>query len=333
VVAALCLGATALLAVLLTSCASDPEAAPSREDRAAALFERIGDDDPFCTAAVLRGDEIVFADAWGSDDDGPVDTDTEVDIASTSKQFTGVAVELLIDQGLLDGDELVGDLVPEAGPTAADVTVEELLVHTSGLIDYTELLDADDDEPTTQADAVDAIAASAPSGARGAFDYSNSNYVLLAEVVEAVDGRTLPELLDDDVFEPLDLAMALDPRSTWAQIGDGSVWTTPTELVTWSRQYWDQTLDGPELTEAMFDPEVPTDEDEASDERYGSGILRDTDDEGTEVLFHDGSWDGYETDWMVIPSEELAAAVTCDERAELTDDDTAEALLDLWRDS
>jgi hypothetical protein len=81
----------------------------------------------------------------------------------------------------------------------------------------------------------------------------------------------------------------------------------------------------------MFDPEVPTDGDEASDERHGSGILRDLDDEGTEVLFHDGVWDGYETDWIVIPSEELAAALTCNERAELPDDASAEELLDLWR--
>ena len=329
-IALLGLGAASLLA----SCGGEADEAdpPDRQDRAEAVFDRIGPDDPFCTAAVLRGEEVVFAEAYGSTDDGPVDPDTEVDIASVSKQFTGVAVELLIDEGLLSGDDLVGDLVPEAGPVAADVTVDELLTHTSGLVDYTELLDADDDERTTQADAVAAIAASTPSGTRGAFEYSNSNYVLLAEVAEAVDGRRLPELLDDEVFSPLELDMALDPRSTWEQVGDGSVWTTPTELVDWSSQYWDQTLDGPDLATVMFDPEVPVDEgDEGVDDRYGSGILHATGDDGVEVLFHDGSWDGYETDWLVIPSEELAAAVTCDEEADLSTDEPAAALLDLWR--
>jgi CubicO group peptidase (beta-lactamase class C family) len=321
-------------ASLLASCGGEAEEAdpPDRHDRAEAVFDQIGPDDPFCTAAVLRGDEVVFAEAYGSTDDGPVDPDTEVDIASVSKQFTGVAIELLIDRGELLGDDLVGDLVPEAGPVAADVTVDELLTHTSGLVDYTELLDAEDEERTTQADAVEAIAASTPSGTRGTFDYSNSNYVLLAEVVEAVDGRTLPEFLEEEVFAPLELDMALDPRSTWKQIGDGSVWTTPTELVTWSSQYWDQTLDGPDLTAVMFDPEVAADEgDEDVDDRYGSGILRATGDDGVELLFHDGSWDGYETDWVVVPSEELAAAVTCDEEADLSTDEPAAALLDLWR--
>jgi CubicO group peptidase (beta-lactamase class C family) len=307
-----------------------PSAGPTEE--AAAIFDGIGPGDPFCTAAVLRGDEVVWAQAYGSDDDGPITIDTEVDLASTSKQFTGVAIELLVDRGDLAGDDLVGDLVPASSPATDDVEVDELLTHTSGLIDYTELLDAEDDDPTTQADAVAAIAATSPTDVRGTFDYSNSNYVLLAEVVEAVTGSPLPEFLDEEVFGPLGLAMALDPRSTWAQVGDGSVWTTPTELVRWSRQYWDQTLDGPDLASTMFDPEVDASEGEDDEEvTYGSGILRTTTDDGGPLLFHDGSWDGYETDWIVLPDDELAAAVTCDEDATPASDAPADDLLAIWQ--
>jgi CubicO group peptidase (beta-lactamase class C family) len=310
----------------------DATASEGPTEAAAAIFDGIGPDDPFCTAAVRRGDEVVWAQAYGSDDDGPVTIDTEVDIASTSKQFTGVAIELLMDRGELAGDDLVGELVPASSPATDDVEVDELLTHTSGLIDYGELLDAGDDDPTTQADAVAAIAATSPTEVRGSFDYSNSNYVLLAEVVEAVTGTPLPEFLDDEVFGPLELAMALDPRSTWAQLGDGSVWTTPTELVRWSQQYWDQTLDGPDLATAMFDTEVDASGgEEGADDTYGSGILRTTTDDGAPLLFHDGSWDGYETDWMVLPDDELAAAVTCNEDAAPTSDTLAEDLLAIWQ--
>ena len=314
---------------LLVACAGGSEAG----DEAVGPFDAIGPDDPFCTAAVLRDDEVVYAEAFGSIDGQPMTTDVPVDIASVSKQFTGVAIELLIDRGELGGSDLVGELVPASSPATDDLTVDELLTHTSGLADYTELLPEELDDPTTQADAVAAIADSDPTGTRGTFQYSNANYVLLAEVVEAVSGTDLAGYLDREVFGPLDLDMALDPRGPWLQVGDGSVWTTPTELVRWSAQYGDQTLAGPDLAVAMFDPEADASEDDADpvDGWYGSGVMRSTLDDGTEVLFHDGSWDEFETEWLVVPDEQLAAAVTCHVDAPLASDDPGSDLIDAWR--
>lgn len=337
----------ALLVLASASCASDAsgpsttspddaaeEAAPEptgRAAEAAALFDDIGPDDPFCTAAVLAGDEVVWADAFGATDDGPATTETEVDIASVSKQFTGLAIERLIDEGELSGDDLVGDLVPASSPATDDVTVDELLTHTSGLADYGDLLPQEYDEPATQEEAVAAIATSEPTGRRGTFDYSNSNYILLAEVVEAVAGQPLADLLADEVFDPLGLDLALAPRGPWTQVGDGSIWTTPSELVRWSTQYWDQTLDGPDLPDALFRTSADATEGDAdADDRYGAGILRGTGDDGATELFHTGSWGGYETDWVAIPARELAAAVTCREDAPLTTEVGTEDLLALW---
>lgn len=311
---------------------SEPTAGDGPVASARAMFDGIGPDDPFCSVAVLRGDDLVFAEAYGSDADGPVTTDTEVDIASVSKQFTGLAVTMLIDEGELEATDLVGDLVPASRPATDDLTVAELLTHTSGLADYGDLLPQEYDEPATQREAIDAIARSQPTGSRGEFEYSNSNYVLLAEVVRAVSGEPLPDLLEEEVFGPLDLDMAVDPRGGWTQVGDGSIWTTPTELVTWSEQFWDQTLDGPALASALFDLEVPTGEDDGgTGERYGAGVMRATTDDGAEAVYHDGSWDGYETDWVTIPDERLAAAVTCDEDTAIESETIALDLLELWR--
>jgi CubicO group peptidase (beta-lactamase class C family) len=320
----------ALLSACSGSSSDDGEPGPSRADRADALFERIGPSDPFCTAAVLDDGQVVFAEGYGSLGGEPVDEDTPVDIASVSKQFTGVAIELLIDRGELAGDDLVGELVPASSPATDDVTVDELLTHTSGLRDYTDLLTQEFDEPSDQADAIAAIADTRPTRARGRFEYSNSNYVLLAEVVEAVSGQPFARFLADEVFGPLELDMAVDPIGPWTQVGDGSVQTTPTELVTWSQQYWDQTLEGPDLATVMFDPEVDASEGtEDVDDTYGSGILRATTEDGELVLFHDGSWD-YETDWVLLPDQRLAAAVTCAETADLDTDAPAEDLLAIW---
>ena len=301
-------------------------------DEASAMFAGISADDPFCSAAVLEGDEVVFARAFGSIDGERTTTDSEVDIASVSKQFTGVAIELLVARGELSGTDLVGTLVPASSPATDDVTVDELLVHTSGLPDYGDLLAQDLDEPASQSQAVAAIAQSEPGPPRGSFDYSNSNYVLLAEVVRSVTDTPLADFLDAEVFEPTDLDMDLGPRGPWQQVGDGSIWTTPTELVRWSSQYWDQTLDGPDLVTAMFEPEANASEDgEATDDTYGSGVLRGSDVDGTRWLYHDGSWDRHETDWALIPDERLAAAVTCDVDAEPGRDVSARELVELWR--
>ena len=311
---------------------SEPRAGEGPVASARVMFDAIEPDDPFCSVAVLRGGDLVFAEAYGSDADGPVTTETEVDIASVSKQFTGLAITRLIDEGELAASDRVGELVPTSRPATDDLTVGELLTHTSGLADYGDLLPQEYDEPATQREAIDAIARSEPTGTRGEFDYSNSNYVLLAEVVRAVAGEPLPEYLEDEVFGPLDLAMAVDPRGAWTQVGDGSIWTTPTELVTWSEQFWEQTLDGPTLPSALFAIEVPTGEDDGgTDERYGAGVMRATLDDGAEAVYHDGSWDGYETDWVTIPDERLAAAVTCDEDAAIENETVALDLLELWR--
>ena len=125
--------------------------------------------------------------------------------------------------------------------------------------------------------------------------------------------------------------MTLDPRGGWHQVGDGSIWTTPTQLVSWSAQYWAQMLDGPDLVSVRFDPETDASEgDPQTDDRYGPACS-DPHRVGAEVLFHTGSWGSYDTDWAVIPDEKLAAAVTCHLDAKMSTNAPAEALRALWR--
>lgn len=324
--------AVVLLTSALTGCSGETVEQGTPAERARALFENLEATGPFCSAAVLKGDQIVFAEAFGSIDGNRVTPATMVDIASVSKQFTGVAIELLIDRGDLEGSDFVGDLVPESSPATDDITINELLTHTSGLPDYIETLDFEFNEPTTQKQAIEAIAESEPTDKRGSFDYSNSNYVLLAEVVESVTGESFADFLAEEIFEPLDLEMSIDFRGPWKQFGDGSIWTTPTDVVLWSSQYWEQTLKGPDLLTVMFDPEVNASEaDDPTTDTYGSGVIRGTDDDGTEWLHHDGSWDRFETDWDVIAEEQLAAAVTCDADAKMTRVTPARDLINFWR--
>jgi CubicO group peptidase (beta-lactamase class C family) len=284
----------------LVACGGEGAAAPDVDD----LFAN----DPPCTAAVSRDGEVVWAKAYGG-----LSVTTPVDIASVSKQLTATAI-LLLD---VDWSSTVADHLGDIAPWAADVTVDDLLHMRSGIPEYFDLLPHD--EPTDNDDVVAALA-DTELVAPGVDAYTNSNYVLLAEIVEAVDGRDLATFLADEVFEPTGFDATIEPDPIYGQVGDGAVLTTPSELVEWAAQYWDPTIGGDEINNARL----------VDAETYGAGIISIPDDPLGPLLYHDGLWT-HATTFDVLPEERLAAAVTCtDPDVQEADEDLAYALLERW---
>ena len=348
-----------VLGLVACTPASEPDAVPQPSalaDRVAAsddlLATALADDEPGCSAAVAVRGEVVWAGARGLanvDGEDPLTTATEFDIASVSKQFTATAVLLLVEDGALALDDPLSGHVAGLPAWAADVTLDDLLHHTSGIPDYTELIVAQGaglDEPTTQQDAVDAIAGipTLPQEPGGAFRYSNSNYVLLAEVVRDVTGTTLADVLADRVFGPLGLAMRLDPASTapavataytadgdawvpepsrWTQVGDGSIHTTPSELARWGDQYRTGAVGGRALLDAVEEGSVPTGAPGGS--RYGAGIEIASDG----ALSHLGGWAGYVTVFGVTADRTTSLAMSCNS-PDVDADQVAAGLLAVW---
>lgn len=336
------------------------EADSEQADATAAIFAKIEPDGFACSVAVQQGEDLAFAAAYGALDgsasldisgidesEWSTNTATKFDIASTSKQFTGLAVEMLIADGEIERDDFVGDLLPKSLPATANVTVGQLLNHTSGLPDYGDLLSQEYDEVATQDETIEAIAASKPATKPGStFEYSNSNYVLLASIVEAVADEPFATFVQRRIFGPLDLDMAIRPEVAsdpvaafeaniaigtdwpvkWRQYGDGSIVTTPTELVRWGAQFWEQTLDGPTLSTMGKANSVEMEE----GDRYGSGLIFGALDDGTAAIYHDGSWGGTVTDWVVVPSEQLSVAVSCNAEDAIAADSPAFDIAELW---
>lgn len=331
---------------------------PGVDDRIAAtraLFAGIEPDGPGCSVAVGDGGDIVFAEAFGlaSIELGvPNTTTTVMDVGSVSKQFSALAILLLEADGELSLDDDVRTYVPELGGVEVPITLRQLMHHQSGLPDYIGLLADRLDEPTDAADALAALAGVteldfAPGSA---WAYSNTNYFLFSVVVERVRGLPLDKFLDERVFQPLDLAMMMDPLaaiegkaesyrldggrwvdadSTWSQIGDGGIQTTPTELVRWATQYWAPPIGGSVVGEARFDGAVPV---PGTEGHYGAGIFRTVEDDGTVVLDHSGGWAGFATLFTVLPGAERAIAVSCNgitDRGAVGDLDAA-ALVEIW---
>ena len=344
----------ALLAAVLTlgACSDDSDAADSARQNATAsdtaaadpdraahsqsvLDRAIKDDEPGCSAAVGIEGEVVWTGAHGLADLKNGDRITEgtvFDIASVSKQFTASAILLLADNGKLSIEDTLASHVPGLPEWADTVTVSQLIHQTSGIPDYIGLMEDagyEYTERTTQEQAVQVLA-KVPElqfepGSQ--FDYSNSNYLLLADIVRQVSGQPLPAFLSAEIFKPLDLAMSMDPKlapgsampydyddgtgdytaavSNWEQIGDGAIQTTPSQLVRWADNYRTGKVGGRALLDAQLAGAVETGSDDG--DRYGAGIYL-LPDGG---LAHDGSWSGSVTSFQISPDRRTSIAVSC----------------------
>jgi CubicO group peptidase (beta-lactamase class C family) len=307
-------------------------------------------DQPGCSAAVGRDGTVVWAGARGLADRAagtPLTPATVFDIGSVTKQFTATAALLLAADGKLGLDDPLSRHVSGLPAWQGRITVSQLIHHTSGIPDYPDLLrrqgTASTDRVTSER-ARRAITAVTrpdfPAGAR--FAYSNSNYLLLGEVVGAASGAPLPRFLAARVFEPLGLTMTLDPTGPvpgkamsyvsgsdapavwpWETAGDGGIQTTPTELVRWGDNYRTGKVGGAALLDAQVADPVRTDLGRGV--RYAAGILVD----GDGGLSHEGGFAGYRTAFTVNADRRVAVAVACN-TAERYPGPLAEQLEHIW---
>jgi D-alanyl-D-alanine carboxypeptidase len=134
-------------------------------------------------------------------------------IASVTKTFVSVVVLQLEGEGKLDVDDPVAKWLPGVVPNGGAITLRELLNHTSGLFEYTAdqaFFQAEFANPTRVWSPLELLAyafAHPPLFAPGGnYSYSNTNYILLGLVVEAVTHRPLAQVLQERIFTPLGLA-------------------------------------------------------------------------------------------------------------------------------
>ncbi|MCY9784678.1 beta-lactamase family protein [Nocardiopsis sp. EMB25] len=162
---------------------------------------------PGATVAVTRGSGVVHTAGYGTDSRGePMTADTPMGAASVSKAFTALAVMQLVEDGEITLDDPVVAHLPEfttADPRSEDITVRQLLTHTSGMADSTfaeKGAPVPDDLEGAVARLADVRLAAEPGTEE---HYHNPNYHVAARMVEVVGGRPFDEFLDERTFTPL----------------------------------------------------------------------------------------------------------------------------------
>ncbi len=238
-------------------------------------------------------------------------------IASTTKTFTSAAILRLYAQKKLSLSDRVEKYVknfPYRG-----ITIRMLLSHRSGLPEYnycSEEYFADHDKPVNMDSMISMICTKAPGiyhkpGKK--FDYCNTNYILLAKIIETVSGMKYADLLEKEIFIPLGMndTWVFDPGDStlpellkghdtkWGLkknnfldgcVGDKGIYSTVNDLLLFDQALYGKALLPDSLKKLAFEP--------GSKEfkgvyNYGLGwrILRTDDD--LPVVYHNGWWHGF----------------------------------------
>lgn len=244
----------AILALALTACRSvdssrDAEAqrtSPAPAASAAAQLDTAGFDlwfddamergELMGAALLAREGEVLWHRTHGAAEFGPggevlrpLNEASIFELASVGKAFTAMAVLTLVEAGEVSLDAPVATYLPRF--PYADTHVEHLLTHTSGLVDYLGgMEDADVPDGWVHNDdvvawvAAERVERNFPAGTR--FEYSNTNYLLLASIVMEVSGQDFGDYLVEHVFVPLDMQRTFSFTTRYAGSTPGTIVTT-----------------------------------------------------------------------------------------------------------
>jgi CubicO group peptidase (beta-lactamase class C family) len=300
---------------------------------------------PSVAIGVARNGKLVFAKAYGYrnlDDKVPADADTAYGIGSNTKQFTAAAILLLRDAGKLDVDAPVSRYLPDM-PHGREVTIRNLLTHTGGYAEFTELPDVDrlGARPATNEEILDTVVSS-PLGFKPGtkWQYSNTGFVMLATIVERLSGTSYADFVRTRIFEPLgmtrtryeDQALVETNRATgysrfamgqqeheshldytWFS-GAGAIESTLADLETWNNAIDRGTLLSAASRDMMHTSFKLAD---GTDTHYGFGLFMQPLPGGKHVVLHGGDTTGFGTqdarfvedglDVIVLTNQEPAA--------------------------
>lgn len=141
----------------------------------------------------------------------PMERDTLFRMASNTKPVVAAAVLMLVEEGKLSLSDPVAKYLPSFdNDKSRNVTVEQLLTHTSGLRIGPIMYPFEDGEDPTLLAAVARFGAEGPAEAPGEYSYNNAGYNTLGAIIESVSGQELESFLKSQIYDPLGMSDTLN---------------------------------------------------------------------------------------------------------------------------
>ena len=293
---------------------------------------------------IAKNGEVIFEDYKGYSnfsDKTAIIPETPIHLASISKTFTGMAALKLWEEEKLDLKSTVTKYIPQFPYT--DVTIEQLLSHRSGLPDYTYFMESNKyttvkvknrrgrwvkklklikaESPFRQGlynnqDVLDYMVTKRPAPAampNRVFKYCNTNFVVLALIIEKITGRDFPTYMQETIFKPLKMentyvfsAKSIDkytPSYNARMVpykiekydciyGDKNVYSTARDMYLWDKALTEGTYLKASTLEMAYQPQSPINK---YYHNYGLGwrILAKPNEE--RLIYHNGWWHGNNT--------------------------------------
>ena len=297
------------------------------------LMQRYDGRVPGAAVLVLKDGQPVFRRGYGLavvEDGTPVSPATNFRLASVSKQFTAAAILLLAEDGRLSIDDPLKKWLPGLPAVADAMTLRQLLSHTSGLLDYEDLMDPADTRQVHDIDVLHLLQKEnrtyfAPGSS---YRYSNSGYALLALVVGKASGNDFASFLRQRIFLPLGMTATFahqdgvdevpnraygysqidghwqrtDQSTTSAVLGDGGIYSSIDDLAKWDAALYDERLLRRASLQQAFSAATATPEPDVPHYGFGWRINGD-------ALWHSGESIGFRNVIVRYPKQKLTVVV------------------------
>ena len=283
---------------------------------------------------VAKGNSIIYEEYKGYKDLRtriPLDENSPMHIASTSKNFAAAAILKLVEDGRVSLNDSLNKFFPNF--PYSGVTVKMLMNHRSGLpnyIHYMERMGWNKNQYATNQDVLNSLYTMHPTpefkaGTR--FSYSNTNFVLLALIVEKLTGMPYADYLKKNFFEPFEmnntyvfsLADSLTAIKSYKlngtiwkwdflenTYGDKNIYTTPRDLLKWSLALSEGKVISQPLLDSAF---IPYSNEKPGVHNYGFGWRLLMLHNGKKVIYHNGRWHGSNAAFAKLPDENVTIII------------------------
>jgi CubicO group peptidase (beta-lactamase class C family) len=293
---------------------------------------------PGAAVVIVKDGAVVYQHGYGCANleyHIPNTPQTRFDVASVAKQFTGLSVAMLVQQGKLSLDDDIRKYLPDVPDFGKPITLNHLLHHTSGLRDWPETLSLSEVDTEGQI-TLDMILEMVRRQRELDFlpgeehQYSNTGYNLLAAAIARVTGQSFRAWTDTNLFQPLgmkhtqvcadparivaDRALSYSPAgdnqfrqavSQLAAQGSSSLFISAEDMGQWLLNFETARVGGKAAIELMQQPGKLNN---GTNVDYGFGVgLGDYG--GSPMISHGGSWAGYRSHVIWLPEKRFGVAV------------------------
>lgn len=257
---------------------------------------------------------------------------TAFHVASTSKPITAIAILRMVQEKKLSLNDSLSKFFPDLAYPG--ITIEMLLNHRSGLPNYVYFISNSDWDKTKNVTNNDVLKLlytaqpkrSYPAGTR--FNYCNTNYVLLALIIEKISGEKFPAYMKKNIFDPLQMTntfvftSADSARATPSfyfnrsyyqndfldeTYGDKNVYTTARDLLKFDQALYTDQVISKALLDSAF---TPYSFERKSIHNYGLGWHLLLLPNGKKVIYHFGRWHGFNAAFARLTDEKVTIIIT-----------------------